>query len=341
MDRPRTRTAVLLIALAMGAPAVSQAPAAPKPVAGPPPEAPRPASTLPVLREGVMLTSTRGYFARSLREPGLLVFRLEERLASSGRRPILVMPCDPAEDIKAILADPREDSPVRFEVTGEIFDGGDRAFLLPMAIVALRPPTPPGMLARTAPKELERPDPARPAPRAPRIDAYAEDVGAAAAATPAREAPPDRLAHEPDTTLFPGFDDGLADELERRLDQGIARSGLGTAVKRAVEAHDRTALVPTATRILSRRATVLRDPLTGAWRARFATGREDAGTGVAPEASMEILPSRTLTELERKVRERPIGTTWLLSGEVVNARDRSYLVLTRAVEPPVSRFESP
>jgi hypothetical protein len=56
---------------------------------------------------------------------------------------------------------------------------------------------------------------------------------------------------------------------------------------------------------------------------------------------MEILPSRTLTELERKVRERPIGTTWLLSGEVVNARDRSYLVLTRAVEPPVSRFESP
>ena len=112
-------------------------------------------------------------------------------------------------------------------------------------------------------------------------------------------------------------------------------------MKRAVEAHDRTALVPTATRILSRRATVLRDPLTGAWRARFATGREDAGTGVAPEASMEILPSRTLTELERKVRERPIGTTWLLSGEVVNARDRSYLVLTRAVEPPVSRFESP
>ena len=56
---------------------------------------------------------------------------------------------------------------------------------------------------------------------------------------------------------------------------------------------------------------------------------------------MEILPSRTLTELERRVRERPVGTTWLLSGEVVNARDRSYLVLTRAVEPPASRFESP
>ena len=56
---------------------------------------------------------------------------------------------------------------------------------------------------------------------------------------------------------------------------------------------------------------------------------------------MEILPSVALERLAKSVRERPVGTTWLVSGEVVTARGRNYLVLTRATEPPRSRFESP
>jgi hypothetical protein len=67
------------------------------------------------------------------------------------------------------------------------------------------------------------------------------------------------------------------------------------------------------------------------------------GTGVdgSTELSMEILPSVALERLAKSVRERPVGTTWLVSGEVVTARGRNYLVLTRATEPPRSRFESP
>ena len=72
------------------------------------------------------------------------------------------------------------------------------------------------------------------------------------------------------------------------------------------------------------------------------TAAPPADTAAAPaDASMEILPSRTLQTLERSIRQRPVGTEWLLSGEIVVAGDRNYLLLTRAVEPPRVRFESP
>jgi hypothetical protein len=56
---------------------------------------------------------------------------------------------------------------------------------------------------------------------------------------------------------------------------------------------------------------------------------------------MEILPSKILQQLEKQIRQRPVGTAWQLSGEVVVSKDRNYLVLTRAVPHPVDRFISP
>jgi hypothetical protein len=318
----------LLIALAATAGSHAQAPAA--------------RSRLPAIREGVFLSSVRGYFVRSLSDPGLLAFRIEESAAQSGRRALLVLPCDPAEDVKELLRDPTEDTPTRFEVTGEVFDFEGRAFILPVAVVALRNPPAPPMLARTAPAGLAVAGPARPdGPRAPRIDAYAVEEADELGSTPVLDVPRDRMAHEPDPTLFPGLDDGMADEIERRLDAGIARAGVGTAVKRPIASAGGDARTTTATRVLQRRATVLRDPLTGVWRARFATGIPGSGPDGSTELAMEILPSVALERLARSVRERPVGTTWLVSGEVVSARGRNFLVLTRATEPPASRFESP
>ncbi|MFM1936303.1 MAG: hypothetical protein RI990_1262 [Planctomycetota bacterium] len=318
----------------------------PAPIARPATPAP-PTSrvALPAVREGVLLTGVRGYIARSLRDPGLLVFRIEERLAASVRRSLTLLPSDATNDVKALVADPTEDTPSYFELTGEVFDYGDRAFVLPVAIIALRNPPAPEFLARTAPPDPDAPrgrlaaDP----PRPPRIDAWADAEAARLEPTPIRDVPADRLAHEPDPGMFPGLDDGLADRLERLLDAGIAASGTGTAVKGPLPEFDRSRLLSSATRILGRRASVLRDPLTGVWRARFATGipSEGADAAAPADASMEILPSRTLQTLERSIRQRPVGTEWLLSGEIVVAGDRNYLLLTRAVEPPRVRFESP
>ena len=305
-------------------------------------QAPSARSRLPAIREGVFLSSVRGYFARSLRDPGLLTFRIEDGGTPSGRATLVVLPCDPAEDIKELLRQPTEDTPCLFEVTGEVFDSGGRSFVLPVAIVALRSPPPPPMLAKTPPKDLVPGAADRgTGPKPPRIDAYAVQEAAELDATPVRDVPRDRMAHEPDPSAFPGLDDGMADEIERRLDAGIARAGVGTAVKRPIAAPGDRARTVTATRVLQRRATVLRDPLTGAWRARFASGAPGPIEGGSSELSMEILPSLALERLERSVRERPVGTTWLVSGEVVSARGRSFLVLTRATVPPTSRFESP
>ena len=136
----------------------------------------------PIIREGVFFSSVKGYFAPSLREPGLLTFRVDERRTASTRRYLTVFPCDAAEDIKAILADPRADSPSLFEVTGDVYEMHGRAYLLPIAVVALRAPDAPGMIARNEPKELQRAMARAQGPRAPRIDAYA-DLSAAERAT--------------------------------------------------------------------------------------------------------------------------------------------------------------
>jgi len=216
-----------------------------------------------------------------------------------------------------------------------------RAYLLPIAVVALRAPDAPGMIARVAPKELQRATVRAEGPRAPRIDAYADLATADAQAMPSREAPADRRAHEPDPAVFPGLDDGFADSIERQLNAGIASSGMGTAIKRESVKHDRKMLMAQATRFQDRRATVLRDPITGVWRARFDTARPGTGAEDGAEISMEILPSKVLQQLEKQIRQRPVGTAWQLSGEVVVSKDRNYLVLTRAVAHPADRFISP
>lgn len=303
--------------------------------------APRARASSAAIREGVMLNSVPGYFVRSLREPGLLVFRFDETRGAATGRSLFAMPCDPTDDVKAILADPRIDGPSRFEVSGEVYEFDDRAYLLPSAIVALRSPPPPGMLARVPPRELVPPPPPEAGQLPPRIDAYlaaSTDGLVSLARDPGIGT---RLPHEPDPTAFPGLDDGFADDLERRLEAGIASTGSGTALKREQGTHERRMLLPPATRFQDRRASVLRDPLTGVWRARIDTGRPGTGAHDGAEASMEILPSQALEALVRGIRRSAIGAPWLLSGEVVVAKDRNYLLLTRARPMPADRFLGP
>ena len=302
---------------------------------------PRARASSAALQEGVILNSVPGYFVRSLREPGLLVFRFDETRGASTGRALFAMPCDPTDDVKAVLADPRIDGPSRFEVSGEVYECEGRAYLLPTAIVALRSPPPPGMLARIAPRELVPPPLPGELPTAPRIDAYLSGEAPGALSLARDPGTGTRLPHEPDPTTFPGLDDGFADDLERRLDAGIASTGTGTALKREQGAHDRRMLLPPATRFQERRASVLRDPLTGVWRARLDTGRTGDGAHDGAEASMEILPSLALEALVRGVRQAAIGSPWLLSGEVVVAKERNYLLITRARALKADKFLGP
>jgi hypothetical protein len=112
-------------------------------------------------------------------------------------------------------------------------------------------------------------------------------------------------------------------------------------VKRESAKFERKLLMAQATRFQERRATVLRDPITGVWRAHFNTARPGNGAEDGSEISMEILPSKTLQQLEKQIRQRPVGTAWQLSGEVVVSKDRNYLVLSRAVAHPTDKFISP
>jgi len=148
---PPIALASLLIALAASPCSAQSAPAAGdlvrRPKQDPLPQLPN----APIIREGVFFSSVKCYFAPSLREPGLLTFRIDERRTASTRRYLTVFPGDAAEDVKAILADPRVDSPSLFEVTGDVYEMHGRAYLLPIAVVALRAPDPPGMIARIAP----------------------------------------------------------------------------------------------------------------------------------------------------------------------------------------------
>lgn len=86
---------------------------------------------------------------------------------------------------------------------------------------------------------------------------------------------------------------------------------------------------------------MLRDPLTGVWRARLDTGRPGDGAHDGAEASMEILPSLALEALGRGVRQAAIGSPWLLSGEVVVAKERNYLLITRARALKADKFLGP
>ena len=338
----RQSTAILPIAALIaltGTPSQGQSPPAPRAPAPKAVPTVRPAN--PLIPEGSELRSVTGYFARSLRDPGLLVFRVEESPRGAMQRTLVAMPCDPVDDVRALLDDPRPGTPVRFEVTGTVYTYERRSFVLPVAIVPLRMTPPPGMLDRTTPKDLEPPPLAADGPFPPRLDAWAALEADPMLASPMSDVPGGRRPHEPDPAAFPSIDDGLADRLERQLDAGIKAADVGTAPTRAPERFDRAMMLTPGTRFQDRRASVLRDPLTGAWRARFDTGRAGEGHHDGAESSVELLPSATLESLARSVKQAPIGSTWLLSGEVVVSRDRSYLLLTRAVPNPGHRFLSP
>jgi hypothetical protein len=315
-------------------------PAPPATLAKVPDALPKSRVRAPVLREGTYLAGVQGFFASSVAEPGLLVFKLDEGLAANVRRTLFVMPCDPSDDVKAILSDVTVDTPALFEVSGRVHDYRGRAYLLPVSVVALKNPPPPDLINRTPPKELLGPAPVAKTRPAPRLDAYL-DESTPTMELPTREAPRPRMAHEPDPAMFPALDDGMADDIERRLEAGIQRSKTATALRPAIQDGDRTKLLPAATRLQSRRATVLRDPVTGAWRARLDAARTGRGVEDGAEVTMEILPSKALESLERRVREQPVGTAWLLSGEVVVSKDRGFLLLERAAPVAPNRFLTP
>lgn len=293
----------------------------------------------PLLPEGSELLSVQGYFAQSLRDPGLLVFRTESSLAGGAQRTFVLLPCDPVEDARRLMDGPAPGSTCRFEVTGTVYAYQRRAFLLATSLVAVPMPVAPGMLAAVAPPGLEPPPPPPPDPLPPRLDAYASQVAAQLAASPVlgAAAPSPAAAGEEEGA---SLDDGLAERLERRLDTGIAAAGASVTGKRPAPAEERVLRIATGERFQDRRASVLRDPVTGAWRARFDTGRAGEGPHDGAEASLEILPCTALEALSRSVRQAPIGSSWLLSGEVVASGDRSYVLLTRAVAQAKHRFLS-
>lgn len=293
----------------------------------------------PVLPEGSELLSMKGYFARSLRDPGLLVFRTEASLAGGAQRTFVLLPCDPVEDGRRLMEDPGTGATCRFEVSGTVYAYQRRAFLLATSLVALPMPVPPGMLAAVAPPGLEPPPPPPQDPLPPRLDAYASEVAARLAASPVLDTPvpsPSAPGEDDGSSL----DDGLAERLERRLDGGIAAAGASVGGKRPTPAGERAIAITSGERFQDRRASVLRDPVTGAWRARFDTGRAGDGPHDGAEASLEILPCTALEALSRSVRQAPIGSAWLLSGEVVSAGKRHYLLLTRAKAQAKHKFLS-
>ena len=293
----------------------------------------------PLLPEGSELLSMKGYFARSLRDPGLLVFRTEASLAGGAQRTFVLLPCDPVDDARRLMEDPGEGGTCRFEVTGTVYAYQRRPFLLATSLVALPMPVPPGMLAAVAPPGLEPPPPPPPDPLPPRLDAYASQVAAQLASAPILDAAapaPGAPAEDEGSSL----DDGLAERLERKLDSGIAAAGASVGGKRPAPPGQRTLRLASGERFQDRRASVLRDPITGAWRARFDTGRPGEGPHDGAEASLEILPSATLETLSRSVRQAPIGSGWLLTGEVVTSGNRQYVLLTRATAQSKHKFLS-
>ncbi len=310
-------------------PPVPAAPPAVRAVAVPPatPAAPKPRFRTPVLSQGALVASAPGSVGPSANDPGLVVFVLEERMMGKVRRKLTMLPSDPADDVKALLAHDSPDKPWRFEASGQVYDYHGRAFLLPLAIVALRNPPVPPYLARTPPPELADAPRAAEPKRAPLSDAYLEGESFAG---PTRSAAGNVQPHERDLAAIAGVDDAFAVELERRLAKGASNS---TAAKLPEPEVDRAMVLPSGVRLQDRRASVTRDPMTGAWRAVL----ESAPSPGAPVA-MELLPCRELERVERSVMSKPVGTPWLLSGEVVVSGQRNYLLLTRAREQPKDRW---
>lgn len=282
---------------------------------------------MPVLAQGALVSSAPGFVAPSASSPGLMVFVFEERLTGRMRRSLTMFPSDPSDDVKAMLASATPDTPWRYEASGAVYDYNGRAFLLPVALVALRNPPVPPMLVRETPPELVPVRPAEPA-RPPLLNAYRSLDEAPSLLRHQDSEPPQD--HERNLAAIGAMDEDLAAELERRLAQGVG----GAAAQKLPEATlDRAMVQPAGIRLQDRRAVVTRDPITGAWRAVL----EAAPAAGAPLA-MELLPCRELEKVERAVRMAPIGEPWLLSGEVVTSGQRNYLLLSKARLEPVDRW---
>lgn len=314
------------------APAVTPAPARGRAnaVATPAPrKLPALLSRFPILAEGAQLVSARGYISRSHGEPGMVVFILDEQLTGNARRSLVLLPCDPTDEVAAMVSNPAPDTPWRFEVSGAVYDFNGRAFLLPAAIIALRNPPLPPYLSRTTPPEFAEAEARKPS-HAPALDAYLD---------PANVTPPLRdeyaalMEHESGLAAVAPTDDDFANELERRLAQGTRAIA---APKQPDTEIDRTMIMHAATRFQDRRAMVARDPITGTWRAILETAP-------APDAplSMEILPCRQLERVDRIIRQSAVPSSWLLSGEVVVSGQRNFLILTMAQQMPHDHWMAP
>lgn len=325
---------LLLISTAAQSGSPPVAPAAPaKPSA-----APQARVRTPVLAQGAQLSSAAGFVRPSAVDPGLMTFALEERTLGHVRRSLTLLPSDPADDVKRLLQQPTVDTPWRFEVSGQVFDYQGRAFLLPLAIVALRNPPAPPYLARTTPPELEWPPAHERAAlddaategaliTAPSVDAFPEPL---VPAGPTRQGPAVLPAHEQGFASMATTDDAFAEELERRLAKGLKEAPTSKGPEPAV---DRALILPSGARLQDRRAAITRDPVTGTWRAILESGARPGA-----DLAMELLPCRELERVERSAKAAPIGVPWLLSGEVVASGDRNYLLLSRAREMPRDRW---
>ncbi len=289
---------------------------------------PRARFRTPILSQGAQLASAPGFVGHSVVEPGLALFILDEHLTGNARRALTLMPSDPTDEVKQMLESRDPTTPWRFEASGTVYDYKGRAYLLPAAIVALRNPPLPPLLARQepadAPDDSSSATPATATPtRAPLIDAYLDQSDVP---SPLRDANAIALPHERGLTNIASTDDDLAQELERRLAQGVRAAA---AAKTAEITVDRAMIMPAATRFQDRRAIITRDPLTGAWRAVLESAPAPGG-----QLAMELLPCRQLERIERSVKQTAVDAPWLLSGEIVVSGDRNFLLLTHAQPMP-------
>lgn len=114
-------------------------------------------------------------------------------------------------------------------------------------------------------------------------------------------------------------DDGLADDIEARLESRIG------AVPRSLDLSEaspvESAPIRAGSRFVDRRGHVVRDPESGVWRFVPAGG---GGGGSA--TGIVLLPCLELQRLERGARQRDVASPLLVSGLVTAYRGRNYLL---------------
>ncbi len=246
-----------------------------------------------------------------------------------------------------------------FEVSGQVLVFRKRNFLLPTfavpvdrrversAVPKLLPPGSKGALeiaqnrlvAETA-ESAGSPPTAESLPTAGGVSTAATSAIGRPAVTETQSVDPEKFAQDLERRLnervaiVPSSADNSAPAIAAA--PGIEQPSLAVApatdltasVMPMIEARTTTlsAVTPSAVpllppmRVQSRRGTITRDPLTGAWRFIFASGQQDNG-----DIALELLPCAMLNQLIASARSSSQANHVMLTGDVTVFEGRNYL----------------